>query len=168
MISLAKRGVESDDLMLWKMLLLDVIATWRARSSLRDSEYEEKVARHERDVTYLLSRSPPEREAEKFRKRLERQREHLLGCLSEPAAEPTNNRAERALRPAVIDRKLSCGNKTTSGKTAWERLRSVVVTLAAEKTELVDALLPHFRLPQLEFVTRETGTDVGMFTLFVM
>ena len=94
----------------------------------------------------LLGRTPPESEAEKFRRRMGRQREHLLGCLHEPAAEPTNNRAERALRPAVIDRKLLCGNKTFAGKTAWERLRSVVVTFAAGETELVDALSPHFRL----------------------
>jgi hypothetical protein len=33
----------------------------------------------------------------------------------EPAAEPTDNRAERDLRRAVIDRKLSCGNNTARG-----------------------------------------------------
>lgn len=50
------------------------------------------------------------------RNRLVKQRPHLLGCLWEAAAEPTNNRAERALRPAVIARKISCGNKTDRGR----------------------------------------------------
>jgi hypothetical protein len=44
-------------------------------------------------------------------------------------SEPTNNRAERSLRdPGVIARKVSCGNKTTAGKTAWERLVSLAMT----------------------------------------
>jgi hypothetical protein len=53
----------------------------------------------------------------------------VLGCLDDPAAEPTNNRAERSLRdPGVIARKVSCGNKTEAGKTAWERLTSLAMT----------------------------------------
>ena len=35
---------------------------------------------------------------EAIRERLRKQRAWLFGCLYEPAAEPTNNRAERALR----------------------------------------------------------------------
>ena len=54
----------------------------------------------------------------------------MLGCLFDPAAEPTNNRAERSLRPAVIARKVSCGNKTESGKSAWQRLTSLAETCA--------------------------------------
>jgi transposase len=52
-----------------------------------------------------------------------------LGCLDDPAAEPTSNRAERSLRdPGVIARKVSCGNKTEAGKAAWERLTSLAMT----------------------------------------
>ena len=152
--TLAKRDVESYDLYLWKTHLQQVIQAWRDRPRLTESAYQDLVDRHTRGVEGLLSRAPPEPEAEKFRLRMGRQREHLLGCLHEPAAEPTNNRAERALRPAVIDRKLSCGNKTVAGKTAWERLRSVVVTLAGGETELVDALSPHFRLAAPQPATR--------------
>ena len=48
--------------------------------------------------------------------RVAKQRSHLIGCLYDLAAEPTNNRAERSLRPAVIARKISCGNKTDRGR----------------------------------------------------
>jgi hypothetical protein len=71
-------------------------------------------------VESLLNCSPPEPEEAKFRNRLVKQRRHLLACLEEPAAKPTNNRAERDLRPAVIDRKLSCGNRTLAAKRAKE------------------------------------------------
>lgn len=64
----------------------------------------------------------------KIQNRLAKQKDHLFTCLTEPAVEATNNRAERALRPAVIARKVSCGNKTQRGKKTWERLVSLAVT----------------------------------------
>jgi hypothetical protein len=70
--------------------------------------------------------------------RLAKQQAHLLGCLDEPAAEPTNNRAERALRPAVIARKLSCGNKTTRGKRCWEILTSLATTAQQRSEDVID------------------------------
>ncbi len=72
------------------------------------------------------------------RNRLRKQRPHLLGCLYEPAAEPTNNRAERALRPAVIARKLSCGNKTPRGRTTWQVLTSLATTCQQQTIDFVD------------------------------
>jgi len=44
--------------------------------------------------------------------------------------EATNNRAERQLRPAVIARKISCGNKTDQGAATWQILTSLAVTAA--------------------------------------
>jgi transposase len=45
-----------------------------------------------------------------------------------PGVEPTNNRAERGLRGAVILRKLSLGTQSESGERAIERLLSASVT----------------------------------------
>ena len=42
----------------------------------------------------------------------------------------TNNLAERQLRPAVIARKVSCGNKTLQGAHTWEILTSLAATCA--------------------------------------
>lgn len=78
--------------------------------------------------------------------RLSKQRVHLLGCLYQPAAEPTNNRAERALRPAVIARKLSCGNKTQRGKQTWEILASLAATCRQRDVDFVDFLSGHLAL----------------------
>lgn len=144
--ALEKRGVDSQYLLLWKLQLQDVIATWEERPQMSEGDYALKVLQLKRGVDNLLERSPPQPEEVAFRDRLRRQREHLLGCLSEPAAEPTNNRAERDLRPAVIDRKLSCGNKTLAGKQAWEVLRSVVVTAQKQGQNLLDALASRVRL----------------------
>lgn len=144
--ALARRGVSSTELTMWKVLLQDVIATWKRRDRMTPPAYALKVLQLQRGVENLLARSPPEPEEVRFRDRMRRQRDHLLGCLQNPAAEPTNNRAERDLRPAVIDRKLSCGNKTEAGKRAWETLRSVVTTLEKQDLDPLDTLTPHLRL----------------------
>ncbi len=48
--------------------------------------------------------------------------------LRDPRVEPTNNRAERALRPAVIRRKVSHCSKTEPGARTFEAFLSVIQT----------------------------------------
>jgi len=56
-------------------------------------------------------------------------RGNLLRFLDDPRIEPTNNRAERALRPAVIARKVSQCSKNEEGAEAYAAFTSVVQTL---------------------------------------
>ena len=143
---LEQEGKRSLYLTQWKVLLRDVLATKRRQGELSAEEFAEKAARLVRGVRNLLEQVPSEGPELAFRNRMRRQREHLLGCLGEEAVEPTNNRAERDLRPAVIDRKLSCGNRTVSGKRAWEILRSVVTTWSKRGLDVVDQLTGELRL----------------------
>lgn len=53
----------------------------------------------------------------------------LRTFLYEEGVEPTNNLAERALRPLVVFRKLSGGNQSDRGTRFTERLFTVVCTL---------------------------------------
>ncbi len=50
--------------------------------------------------------------------------------------DPTNNRAERALRPAVIWRKSCCGTQSESGSRFVERMLSVQATCAQQGRNL--------------------------------
>jgi len=50
--------------------------------------------------------------------------------LRRPEIEPTNNRAERGLRPAVIARKVSHCSKNERGALAYATLKSIFVTLS--------------------------------------
>ncbi len=54
--------------------------------------------------------------------------------------EPTNNAAERALRPAVLRRKRSFGNHSAAGCRYVSRLLSVVQTLRAQGRPILDYL----------------------------
>jgi hypothetical protein len=57
-------------------------------------------------------------------------RGQVLRFLHNPAVEPTNNRAERALRPAVIARKVSQCSKTQRGADAFAAFTTVIRTIA--------------------------------------
>jgi transposase len=56
-------------------------------------------------------------------------RGHVLRFLKEDGIEPTNNRAERDLRPAVIARKISQCPKNERGARAFEAIASILHTL---------------------------------------
>ncbi len=81
---------------------------------------------------------PQAQQEEKVRQRLFKQRDHLLTFLGYPGVESTNNQAERQLRPAVISRKLSCGNKTESGANTWQILASLAATAHQKGTLFID------------------------------
>jgi hypothetical protein len=66
--------------------------------------------------------------AEKVANRLRKQRDHLFTFLYHDEVDATNNLAERQLRPAVISRKISCGNRTAKGAQTYQILASIAAT----------------------------------------
>jgi hypothetical protein len=83
-------------------------------------------------------------------------RGNLLRFLDDPGIEPTNNRAERALRPAVIARKVSQCSKNTRGAQAFAAFTSVIRTLARTGTDsLVEGLLHVFHSAQMPDASAE-------------
>jgi hypothetical protein len=72
---------------------------------------------------------------------------HLLRFLEDPQIEPTNNRAERALRPAVIARKVSQCSKTAGGAEAHAGFMSVLRTLRRRGGCLLEGLAVLMRGP---------------------
>ena len=93
-------------------------------------------------LTLPRSKAMDERVAQRLRKR----RKWLFTFLDYPGVEATNNRAERSLRPAVIARKLSCGNKTERGKRTWETLASLAASCCQQGRDFVEYLQPHLTL----------------------
>ena len=76
-----------------------------------------------------LLRAPPAHPTElAVQRRLLKQEDHLFTFLDHPGVEATNNLAERQLRPAVIARKVSCGNRTSKGARTWQTLASIAAT----------------------------------------
>lgn len=130
----------------WRRFFLGVLALYRLRGVVSDEEFARLRVVMEQWRDRLLTQPAGQPGDERIRKRLFKQREHLLGCLHEPAAEPTNNRAERALRPAVIARKLSCGNKTSRGRDCWQILVSLGVSCRQQAKDFIQYLASHLSL----------------------
>jgi len=98
------------------------------REKIDETCYWGSVAHMEQNLDELLA--PPRGDAAEVRiaNRLRKQRPHLLTFLHVAEVDPTNNLAERQLRPAVIARKLSAGNKTQAGLATFEVLVSLAAT----------------------------------------
>ena len=119
----------------------EVVQTKRGRgrsfgnrlSRLLREAMELRQAYHRGEAAYHL-RDRPMSDADNYRLQNElgwhHDRGNLLRFLDDPSIEPTNNRAERALRPAVIARKVSHCSKNAGGADAFSALTSVIRTLA--------------------------------------
>ena len=112
-----------------------VIRTLKAALDLRDKrdEYSEHgfavwrgrvIAQMDR----LLAWEPSYPPNDKFVRHLRRERDHLFTFLFNPEVEATNWPAEQAIRPAVITRKMSGGNRSERGARAQSVLTSVLRT----------------------------------------
>ena len=97
---------------------------------------------------HLRDRQMPDSDNQRLLNELGRHndRGNLLRFLDDPRIEPTNNRAERALRGAVIARKVSHCSKTYEGAEAYSAFTSVIRTLARKVDDdtLVGALCDVF------------------------
>ena len=98
------------------------------KSRLKPSAYMAQATLLEKRLNGLLLRTLTEPDNIRLANRFRKQRPHLLRFLYHDEVEPTNNRAERALRPAVIARKLSGCNRTEAGAQMHEVLASLAVT----------------------------------------
>lgn len=74
---------------------------------------------------------------ERFVNEVLRLRPWLFEFVVNPEVEATNNRAERALRPMVVARKISGGNRSERGGRVFEVLASVVQTLRLRGQDLM-------------------------------
>ena len=113
------------------------------------ADFATEAKRLRREVSYHL-RDRPMADSDNWRLQNELgwhdDRGSLLRFLDDPGIEPTNNRAERALRPAVIARKVSHCSKTVEGADAFSAFTSVIRTLERNGGEkpIVDRLCAVF------------------------
>ena len=68
----------------------------------------------------------------------EHERGALFAFLEHPDLPATNHRAEQAIRPAVVNRKVCGGNRTWNGAFAQERLMSVLSTARRQGLDVLD------------------------------
>jgi hypothetical protein len=92
-------------------------------------------------MTDLLSSPIEHQDTQRLRNRIIRHNQELFIFLDDPSIEPTNNRAERQLRPMVIMRKLTFGNRSDSGASNQAAIMSIIETGVLNDVEPLDILL---------------------------
>jgi transposase len=83
----------------------------------------------------------------RFAKLLRKQRPHLLTFLYVDAMDPTNNAAEREIRPAVLIRKTNGCNRSPTGAQTHSILTSIIRTCQKHGQDFVNAVKHVLRHP---------------------
>jgi len=125
--------------------LSDCRALLRAASALKAANPDlppdefSKLRLGLQDQADLLLDAPRENPLEEsVRNRLAKQADHLFTFLDHDGVDATNNLAERQLRPAVIVRKVSCGNKSPTGAYTTQVLYSLAATARQRGQSFLD------------------------------
>lgn len=128
----------------WRQFWKDVLHLHKARDGLSDAALIVARAELERRFEMLVTQEVTQPGDKKFRTRMTNLGRHRLTCLYYADVEATNNRAERAIRPAVTQRKISCGNRTMHGAQTWQILTSLAVTAHQQGRDFVRELATQF------------------------
>ena len=113
----------------FKAFLKDACATGRRRPGLTDTTIQAHAQRLGHELDRLLAIAPTQTDGRKLRDAIEvTARDKLLVFLDRRDVEPTNNGAERGLRPSVIFRKVTNGFRSNWGAKVYADLCSIVAT----------------------------------------
>jgi transposase len=132
----------------WERLWQDVMELHRQRETLSANTFAQRRAALEATWDNLLAQNVTLAGDRYFLGRMRNTGSHHFGCLYYDV-ETTNNRAERAIRPAVIARKVSCGNRTERGASTWQILVSLATTAQQRGREFLEELTTAIPLMQL-------------------
>jgi len=107
----------------------------------RDEQARQMAADFEEELDQLLEQPLKNADAENLRKRLIAHRTENFTFLRYQEVEPDNNRAERALRPSVVMRKITYGNNSDTGARNHEILMSLVETSKLRNAKPLDMMI---------------------------
>jgi transposase len=137
-----------------KGLLQEALDLWHAYRDGQRPDFKADAEAMQGEITYhLRDRRLKDPDNQRLLNELgwHHDRGNLVRFLTDPRIEPTNNRAERALRPAVIARKVSQCSKNNRGASAFAAFTSVIRTLMkTEADSVVDSLSQLLRPTQLQ------------------
>src|SRR5919109_1134896 len=105
------------------------------------------IGKGETDVDHLLGEVPRCDEVQRFARHLRRERSALFTFLYYDATPATNFLAEQALRPAVVNRKMSAGNNSPRGATAQATLMTVLHTARKRSADTLALVVDALRNP---------------------
>lgn len=128
-----------------KALMQAAIKLHHRHAELSPHGYSVLVGRLKAAMARLLARNVLDPANLRLAKHMRRHQDELLTFLDHPQVPPTNSRAEQEIRPAVVTRKISAGNRTTTGAHDREVLASLSRTAQRNGSSLFELLPPLLR-----------------------
>lgn len=98
-------------------------------------------------VELLAEDAHPHDENRKLVAHLYRERHALFSFLADPTIDATSWRAEQGVRPAVVNRKVSGGNRSSRGATTQGRVMTLLRTASQQGIDPLDYLVKLARAP---------------------
>jgi transposase len=123
-----------------KRLIKELLALRKKREEIEPAKYQEKGRLLETRLNDLAGGTHADENATRLARRLKKHAGELTLFLWEAGVEPTNNAAERALRPAVVMRKITGGSRSERGARATVVLMSVVKTIKQQNRPLFETI----------------------------
>jgi len=145
--------VDMDPTLTWpramQVLFRYAIHLHHQRDQLPPDQFALQVARIETHCDRLLQRCLAPPDARRLQRRYLKHRQKLFVFLYRTDVDPTNNVAERALRPSVIHRKVTGCFRSEWGAKAFAALASVIDTAELSGVRAFDAIQSLFGSPSL-------------------
>ena len=123
-----------------KRLIKQMLQLKNRWEQLEDKTYTARACALEDKLDGLLQLSYDEPNAKRIAKRMIKHRDELTAFLWDKDLAGTNNAAERALRPAVVARKISGGSRSKNGAEAWATLGSLLRTAGQQGKNLSETI----------------------------
>lgn len=131
----------------------DVLLDGLAARDLDDNGRAEAIADLTERVELLGEQAHPHDECRKLVKHLVAEAPALFTFLARPDVDATNWRAEQAIRPAVVNRKVWGGNRTWRGAATQSHIMSVLRTAVQQGVDPIGYLTGHARAPTTPLFT---------------
>jgi transposase len=123
-----------------RRLIRQTLLLKRQWETLGDERYFGRVNRLEKRLENLATADHAEANAKRISKRMRKHQKELTAFLRDKELDGTNNAAERAIRPAVVARKISGGSRSKNGAEAWATLASLLRTANQQGKNLVGTI----------------------------
>jgi len=111
------------------------------REEMTPERFHRALERACKTVLKIGRRAPARREARNLAKRFRQHGAAYFQFITTPGVEPTNNLAEQAIRFVVIDRRITQGTRSETGRRWNERIWTTIATL----TQQGRSILAHLR-----------------------
>jgi len=151
LLEVQKRGAARFPLAV-RRVLLEGMAVKAMRDGLPPEDYAACADQVRGELAALLDGHIAEPSNKRFARHLRRYQDQIFTYLDVPLLGATNNLAEQEIRPAVVVRKISAGNRTEAGARAYEILTTLSRTAQRNGLYLPDMLPDQLRSTDPSYV----------------